>query len=160
MYEFVEDFGCQFGDRKQAFKYYTGRTGRLHFRTGSISEKMLRFRFGGSIPGFGPKVDATLIGPDGVHLNYDSLYMSADGTDPLAGMQRGHENLGPRPPRENAALEPNTDYYLDWTLTTGSETTAVKLTYIGTDSPDDYVIIGDGGVTITLLPDGTWTTNS
>jgi hypothetical protein len=156
MYEFTEAFGCQFGERDNQIKYFEGKTGVLHIKTGVMSENFLRLRFGGTVPGFGPKVKATLSEEGGEPLNYDSLFMSADGKDPLAGSATGHHAMPNRPARENAALKPNTDYYLRWELQNGD---TVKLQYVGTDTPEDYLIIADSSAAVDIVlagVDGVW----
>ena len=103
--------------------------------------------------GFGPAIEVVFAEvpyaepDDPTALNFASMYMSADGEDPLAGAPSGHANVPARKARENAALKPNTDYYLSWLVLSQGHPSWVpktKIDYRGTDSADDKVIASAG----------------
>ncbi len=179
MYEFTELEwlnkslrGREFGFHGTSTVYLKGRHNVVHVRTGSMSEDDVRFRIGASIPGFGPQYRAVFAeSPDAeTGLDYSTMYLTEDGVDPRSNLPTGHPQI-PRKPRVNAALKPNTDYYLTVDIVSagpdGWEPT-IPLTYTGTDYAGQYPIEAGpvvppsmAGVNMVIegVP-GTWTPNT
>jgi hypothetical protein len=157
--------GKSFGFHGKTFVYLPGRKAIIHVRTGDMSEVDVRFILGASIPGMGPQMLAVFAetpdaAPDDpTALNFNSMYMSQDGVDPLSKKKTGHPFI-PRKPREDAALKPNTDYYLTLEYLGRGHSSVkhqIKVVYAGTDSPEDSVIVPSGmSMVIDGVP-GTWT---
>jgi len=154
--------GSAFGFHGKSYVYLEGREAIIHVRTGSTSELDVRFIIGASIPGFGPRVDAVFAEEGGEPLEFGSMYMSEDGIDPLSKKRTGHP-LIPREPRENAALKPNTDYYLTLTVLDQGHPSwvpKIKLTYSGTDYEGQHQIAQSTRDGVSMVIEGvagTWT---
>ena len=116
MYEFKEVEwadkalrGKDFGFHGKTYAYLKGRQIVMHVRTGATTEEHCGFILGPSWGG--PRFDAVFAEENGEPLEFNSMYLTSDGVDPLSLEKTGHPYI-PREPRVNAALKPHTDYYL------------------------------------------------
>ena len=156
--------GKEFGTRSNAFVYLKGRGPHvIRCRTGSKPEESVRLAVGGSMIGFGPKIDpvfSELNSEDS--LNFGNMYLSADGIDPQP--PRDFVTGAPEP-RENAAMKPETDYYLTIPRIEGGHSSwvpQVKVSYVSTSSDDVSDVPTEMRVGISLVLDhvpGTWYPN-
>lgn len=163
MYEFEELFGCKFGDHMKKTIRLSDREAVIHVRTGNMSELDARFIVGAGqfIPGWGPDLEVSFAEEGGEPLDFNSMYLSANGLDPMAEKKTGSPYI-PRVPRENAALKPNTDYFLSYkVLEQGvpGMRLSIPLTYAGSDYDGQYIIQASSGsaseIIINGVP-GTW----
>lgn len=148
-FEFEDLFKIKFGAHFKKtvsipFDAETNRKFRIHVKTGNMSEENLRLILGAGwlIPGWGPRFTAKFADADGNEVDFNSMFLTADGVDPLANQPSGHPGIA-RKPRENGGLKANTDYYLDVDIldagAPGSKN-SFPVTYYGTDYDGQYMI--------------------
>lgn len=156
--------GMGFGFSGNTYVNLPYRTVTIEVLTGSTTENDIRFREGASVVQGWTTVDMEFtddpvpFSGKGEQFSYASMYISKDGKDPLEGTSNP-----PRPARENAALKPNSTYYLHMAIPDGINGELIRLSYFATDSADF-----GGNEPIAIMPiemsiegiDGVWYPNS
>ena len=107
----------EFGQRGK-FYHYAPKDCVITFKTGSKPMEDVRLTFGSPwyVLGFGARIHAECVDPDGNAINTANMFLSEDGIDPKAGPTPGFGDFwkpGFRKPR--TALKPNTEYALSLT---------------------------------------------